>query len=164
MTHLLEDLRAELSEELSDAMLVIGKHDFIFRAFIPLLDNHWVALEDIELSGKLEEISLSVEVFEGGDCLLSLLAIVFLRKVEELHEEGVGRKGVLLYEHGKGGDFISRCTLGEHCEVPISLLRLLQTVDEGFVLELDKRSCLFVEGLSDFESADRDLCLLDLGG
>jgi len=59
-------------------MFVIGLDDLFVRAFLTLLHNDWVALEDIKFLVQLEHIALQEEVFEGSDGLLSLLAIVLL--------------------------------------------------------------------------------------
>jgi len=59
-------------------MFVVSLDDLFVCAFLTLLHNDWVALEDIKFLVQLEHIALQEEVFEGSDGLLSLLAIVLL--------------------------------------------------------------------------------------
>lgn len=78
VAHLYQDLVAELAEELSHAVLVVGLNDLVVGARVALADNNRVTLEDVELRVQLEEVALRVQVLEGGHSLLSLLPVVLL--------------------------------------------------------------------------------------
>jgi len=144
-------------------MLVVCLDNLVIRGFVLLGHNDWVALEDVQLGRQLEEVALDEQVLKDSHGLLCLLQVVLLGESHELNEVWVCRDGVLLHKHCQRRDSIGGCTLGEHGEVPISILRLLEIFSELPVQDIHQCGSLFVESLGDLEVGERLCSLLDFG-